>query len=130
LGGSIGDIAGDLGGTISGVTDGLTSALDGGISGITDGISGGISDLASNIGDINITAAGAQFAVNFAIQKIPALGSFFGGGGGGTGTRSPLVAVDTSDLPEAFAQASDRIIANAKVPPFTTPDDGVPDRLG
>ncbi len=126
----IGDIAGDLGGAVSGISDGFTSALDSGIEGITDGIGDGISDLSSNISDINVTAAGAQYAVNFAIEKIPAIGGFFGGGGAGTGTRSPLVAVNTSDIPEAFAQTTDRIITNNKVPPFTTPDDGAPDQLG
>jgi hypothetical protein len=127
---SVGDIAGDLGGSLASLGDGFTSSLDSGISGITEEVGGEISDLAGQLDDINIAAAGANFAVNFAVQKIPALGSFFGGGGGGTGTRSPLIDVNTSDLPEAFSQASEKIIANAKVPPFTTPDDGVPDQLG
>jgi len=125
---SIGDIAGDFGESLASIGEGFSSALDGGIGGIADDIGGKISDLTDNLGDINIAAAGANYAVNFAIQKIPALGSFFGGGGG-TGTRSPLIDVNTSDLPEAFTQAADRIIAK-KVPPFTTPDDGVPDQLG
>lgn len=111
---------------ISDVAGNLTSVLDNGVGDIKSKIT----DLASNIGDINATAASAQYAVKFITDKLD-VGDIFGGGGGraGTGTRSPLVAVDTADIPEAFSQTTERIIANAKVPPFTTPDDGAPDQL-
>ena len=117
IGDSIGGITDNIGDTIGGITDNIGDT----ISNFKEGISGG--DFASSLGDINLSAAGAQYALKFVANKFPALGSFFGGGGG-TGTRVPFVGSDTADIPEAFADAASRIVNNPKVQPFITPDDG------
>lgn len=106
-------------------TDFLPGETIGDLPSISETVGIGLPDLSENIGDIKKIAAGAQYAVKFVTERFGVDGFFGGGGSAGTGTRSPLTASNTADIPEAFSGSTQRIIDNPRVPPFITPDDGV-----